>query len=162
MSIVIRMCGVVKESIVDGPGLRYVIFVQGCPHKCKGCHNPESHDFNAGTEVSVDAIFNDILKNPLLSGVTFSGGEPFCQAETLALLAHKVKSIRKHVMVYTGYTIEELAKRQDALKLLQLTDTLVDGRFIEELKDYRLIFRGSNNQRIIQMKDAFNKIHDAS
>lgn len=83
MDTKLRLSGVAKESIVDGPGLRYVIFTQGCPHNCEGCHNPGTHDFGAGEEVSVDTILNEIEKNPLLKGVTFSGGEPFCQPEAL-------------------------------------------------------------------------------
>ena len=82
----IKVSGIIKESIVDGPGIRYTVFVQGCPHHCEGCHNPQTHPFEGGTEKSVEEIFEDIKKNPLLSGVTFSGGEPFCQACELAKL----------------------------------------------------------------------------
>lgn len=146
----IRVCGIAKESIVDGPGLRYVIFAQGCPHRCEGCHNPQSHSFDGGTLMSVKSLFNEIKKNPLLSGVTFSGGEPFCQAEAFCELADMVKSIGKTVMTYTGYTIEELLYRKSHLNLLEKTDILVDGKYIKELRDYQLKFKGSSNQRTIK------------
>ncbi len=152
---VLRISGIEPESIVDGPGFRYVVFVQGCPHGCPGCHNPQTHDFSGGSQADMNSILADIAENPLLSGVTFSGGEPFSQPEALCWLAHQVKTMRKHLMVYSGYTYEELlelGKERPAItELLELTDTLVDGPYLEEERDLTLSFRGSRNQRIIQL-----------
>lgn len=150
----IRVCGIEPESIVDGPGFRYVLFVQGCPHRCPGCHNPESHDFNGGTEMTIDEIFAQIKANPHLRGVTFSGGEPFEQVPALLELGKKIKESGMSLMSYTGYTLEELKKRHDPEtdELLGLLDILVDGRYVESLRNLTLIYRGSENQRVIDMK----------
>ena len=103
----LRIAGTVNDSIVDGPGIRFTIFTQGCPHHCEGCHNPQTHDFNGGEIVEADEIIEKIKKNPLLDGVTFSGGEPFCQAETLADIGKEIKSLGLNVITYTGYTFDE-------------------------------------------------------
>ena len=152
---VIRMCGIEPESIVDGPGFRYVVFVQGCPHRCPGCHNPESHDFDGGYDITVGEVFEQIMANPNLRGVTFSGGEPFEQTEALLELAHLVKGAGLTLMSYTGYTLEELEARHAAAtdELLSLLDILVDGRFVESLRNLTLIYRGSENQRVIDMNN---------
>ena len=151
----LRINGVVAESCVDGPGLRYVIFVQGCPHHCEGCHNPQTHDFHGGNEVSTDKILAEIKSDPLLSGVTFSGGEPFCQAGVLAELAQEIHALGMDVMVYSGWTLEQLkekAKKEEGVKaLLDQTDILVDGPFILAERDLELDFRGSRNQRVIYL-----------
>ena len=151
---IIRMCGVEPESIVDGPGFRYVVFVQGCPHRCPGCHNPESHDFEAGFDMTVDEIWEEIESNPHLGGVTFSGGEPFCQAEGLVELARRVKNKGLSLMSYSGWTYEELrAMGNPAVdEILSLLDLLVDGRYIEAQRNLTLVYRGSENQRVIDMK----------
>lgn len=150
------MAGVVSESIVDGPGIRYTLFVQGCPHKCEGCHNPQTHDFCGGKDDDTDAILEKILENPLLDGVTFSGGEPFCQAKPLADLAKKIKQAGLNVISYSGYTIEYLIKNADEnnayMELLKELDYLIDGPFIISMKSYECKFRGSTNQRIIDVK----------
>lgn len=155
---ILNLSGIVEESIVDGPGFRYVVFVQGCPHRCKGCHNPSTHSFEGGYKMSVEEIVAQIKQNPLLSGVTFSGGEPFCQPEALCELAKAVKEIGKNIFVYSGYTLEqldELSKTRPAIaELLHLADTLVDGQYVEELRDLQLQFRGSSNQRIIDLRQA--------
>lgn len=152
----IRMAGVVSESIVDGPGIRFTLFVQGCPHKCEGCHNPQTHDFSGGKDDDTDAILERILENPLLDGVTFSGGEPFCQAKPLAYLARKIKSSGLDVICYSGYTIEYLIKNANDengyMELLREIDYLIDGPFVLSLKSYEAKFRGSTNQRIIDVK----------
>lgn len=153
------LCGVETESIVDGPGFRYVIFTQGCPHRCKGCHNPQTHPFEGGFEADTDSILSAFTENPLLCGITFSGGEPFCQASALIPLARAVKDMKKSVMSYSGYTLEELVdlseKNADILELLKLCDLLVDGKYIEEQRDLTLRFRGSRNQRVIDLKEYF-------
>lgn len=153
MSKQIKIAGIVKESIVDGPGIRFVVFAQGCPHHCDGCHNPATHDFNGGNLVTVDAIINEMKKNPLLDGITLSGGEPFEQPEAFGELAERSKKLGYHVMAYTGYTYETLLTNKDAqrLRLLDNTDLLVDGKFEVEKKSLMLKFRGSKNQRIIDL-----------
>ncbi|MDO4169444.1 MAG: anaerobic ribonucleoside-triphosphate reductase activating protein [Lachnospiraceae bacterium] len=153
MASKIRVSGIVEESIVDGPGFRYVVFTQGCPHHCKGCHNPQTHPFEGGQWMDVNDIFQAFCENPLLSGITFSGGEPFCQPKPLYELAMKVKKYGKTVMTYSGYTLEELEKMDDiwVKKLLLATDILVDGPYIEEQRDLTLQYRGSANQRVLYL-----------
>lgn len=152
----IRLAGVVRESIVDGPGLRFTVFCQGCPHGCEGCHNPATHDFEGGYDCEISKIIAAVDENPLLDGVTFSGGEPMCQPEAFTVLAEELKKRNLNIMIYTGYTYEELLKlaetRPAVGKLLELTDYLVDGRFILAQRDLTLPFRGSTNQRILDMK----------
>ena len=152
----IRIAGIVRESIVDGDGIRFVVFVQGCPHHCEGCHNPQTHDFEGGSIVSTDKILQEFRKNPLLAGITFSGGEPFCQAQPLAELAEEVVKYGKNVWVYSGYTFEQLFEMSqhdnNILKLLNIADVLIDGRFMLEQKSLLLRFRGSKNQRMIDLK----------
>ena len=151
----IRLSGIVEESIVDGPGLRFVVFVQGCPHHCPGCHNPQTHSFTDGYLDEIDHIFAQYQENPLLSGITFSGGEPFCQPEPLAELGRRVHVAGGHVITYTGYVYEDLlqmAENTPAIRdLLAVTDQLIDGPYIEALRDLTLPFRGSSNQRIITL-----------
>lgn len=164
---ILNLAGIMGESIVDGPGIRFAIFCQGCPHHCKGCHNPETHPFEGGTPVRIDRILQQIDKDPILRGVTFSGGEPMCQALAFAELARGVKERGLDIVVFTGYRYEELvsfcagqAKNDDKLKLLdpaavselmELTDILIDGPFILEERDLSLSFRGSRNQRVIDL-----------
>lgn len=149
----IRLAGIVKESITDGPGIRFTIFSQGCPHKCKGCHNEETWDINGGQYIENIALLNEIGKNPLISGVTFSGGEPICQAKAFAHLAINLKKENINIALFTGYEYEELIEMADVdiNILLQNTDLLIDGKYIEEKRDISLKFRGSSNQRIIDM-----------
>lgn len=151
----IKVAGIVNESIVDGPGIRMVVFAQGCKHKCKGCHNPNTHTFDGGEFVGVDKIISDIKKNPLLDGITLSGGDPFEQAEVFAELAKEVKKIGMNVITYTGYTYEQLvgysSERKGYKELLENTDMLVDGPFLMEEKSLLLKFRGSKNQRVIDV-----------
>ena len=150
----IRVCGIEKESIVDGPGFRYVLFVQGCPHRCPGCHNPESHDFNGGVEMTTGEVFSQIMENRHLQGVTFSGGEPFEQVPALLELGKMIKAAGLSLMSYSGYTLEQLKGRNDpdTDELLGMLDILVDGRYVEALRNLTLIYRGSENQRVIDMK----------
>ncbi|RKJ39468.1 anaerobic ribonucleoside-triphosphate reductase activating protein [Acutalibacter sp. 1XD8-33] len=149
----LNIAGIVEESIVDGPGIRYVVFTQGCPHHCPGCHNPETHSFSGGHFISVEDIFTQFQQDALLKGITFSGGEPFCQPEPLVELAKLVHGMGKDVAVFTGYTYEELIKMEDpAIRvLLDETDLLIDGPYLEDLRNLELRFRGSENQRLIDM-----------
>lgn len=152
----IRIAGTVQDSIVDGPGLRYVVFVQGCPHCCTGCHNPQTHDFSGGRLTDTDALFDECVENPLTMGVTFSGGEPFSQAEALYELGTRLKQRGYNLMCYSGWTFEELLKKAETDefvgKLLGILDTLVDGRFELSRRSLTLKFRGSTNQRILDVK----------
>lgn len=119
--MLIRIAGTVSESIVDGPGIRYTIFTQGCPHHCEGCHNPETHDFSGGRLADTDKIYNHIAENPLLKGVTFSGGEPFCQPAPLYDLAKRIKENTKlDIMAYTGFTFEQLIENQRRTRMLKI------------------------------------------
>ncbi len=157
----IRIAGVVKESTVDGPGFRYVIFTQGCPHHCEGCHNPETHDMNGGKLESITTLVDDIKKNPLLKGITLSGGEPFMQAKKLVKLLSLLDLNRYTVMTYTGFKYEYLLKNADEnngfLELLKLTDVLIDGKFELALKSEKAKFRGSTNQRAIDVKNSLKE-----
>lgn len=151
----IQLAGVVRESIVDGPGIRLTVFTQGCPHHCKGCHNPQTHDFNGGYTSDTNNILKAIKENPMLQGVTFSGGEPFMQCPPLTELAKECHKLGLNVMVYTGYTFEQLIngfeKNPQWRELLENTDILVDGPFIMEQRSLTLHFRGSKNQRILDV-----------
>ncbi|HYE84531.1 MAG TPA: anaerobic ribonucleoside-triphosphate reductase activating protein [Clostridia bacterium] len=155
----LRVAGIVKESVVDGPGFRYVIFAQGCNHHCKGCHNPDTHALDGGYVVDTDSIIEDIKQNRYIDGVTFSGGEPFLQADTFVHIAEKLKETGTNIICYTGYTFEELIEEKDEnrMKLLALVDMLVDGPYIEELKDLSLTYRGSRNQRLIDVKSSMKE-----
>lgn len=148
----IRIAGVVDDSVVDGEGIRMTIFGQGCPHRCPECHNPESWDVLGGYVTTTDAIMEQYLANPLLDGITFSGGEPFLQAEAFVELADRVHEAGGNVWCYTGYTLpmlmEHLLFHGQCGALLNTVDVLVDGRFEAEQKDLTLLFRGSSNQHI--------------
>ncbi len=147
----LRVAGVIEESIVDGPGLRFVLFLQGCPIHCPGCQNPQTWDPDGGTPVAADKVLARILADPLIHGVTFSGGEPFEQAEALLPLACALKERGYDLLAFTGYTLEALLKRPSCRALLEKLDLLVDGPFLEAEKSLDLRFRGSRNQRIINM-----------
>lgn len=155
----IRLAGITKESIVDGPGLRLVVFTQGCPHHCAGCHNPDTHDVNGGYATDVDELFRYIegmvIHNKLLKGVTFSGGEPFLQSRQLTVLAKQLKQLGISIVTYSGFTFEQLAAmavtRKSIGGLLKQTDILIDGLYQAKERDLGLAFRGSRNQRLIDM-----------
>ena len=149
----IRIAGTVNDSIVDGPGYRYTIFTQGCPHHCPGCHNPQSHDFEGGRVTDTDTILRQVRENPLLDGITLSGGEPFCQPEACRALAEAAHDLGMSVWCYTGYTLEALLKEQnpDRMRLLALVDVLVDGPYIAHERSLDLLYCGSRNQRLIDM-----------
>ena len=147
----LKVYNIVHDSIVDGTGLRTVIFFAGCPHKCKGCHNPTMWDIDNGFDMTTDEIITELATNPLSQGVTFSGGEPLLQAESLLLLVHKLKASDTNLWCYTGYTIEEIISENDKNKIdiVNLCDVIVDGRFEEDKRDLSLTFKGSSNQRIL-------------
>ena len=149
----LRLAGWVRESIVDGPGIRYTIFTQGCPHRCPGCQNPHTWPAEGGQEIEISCLLSEIRHDELLRGVTLSGGEPFLQAAPLAILAKDVRALGLDVWVYSGYTWEEIlaADNPSWNALLRTTNVLVDGRFVLELNSYGLRFRGSANQRLIDV-----------
>jgi len=153
-----RLSGITNESIVDGPGIRIVVFVQGCNFACPHCHNPESWDLNGGQEFSVPQVMRLIKKGSsrkksTIQGITFSGGEPFLQAYELSQIAEQVKGFGWDVVTYTGYVYGDLLNNQDegVQALLSLTDYLIDGLYIHELRDLNLKFRGSSNQRFLKL-----------
>ncbi|MEG1179396.1 MAG: anaerobic ribonucleoside-triphosphate reductase activating protein [Oscillospiraceae bacterium] len=152
----LRLAGVIRESIVDGPGWRLVVFAQGCPHHCEGCQNPQTHDFTGGYDSTVQNILDAVKANKLLAGITLSGGEPFAQAKAMSKLAHEIHKIGLNVMAYSGWTFEQLfngANNQNYwLDLLNEVDFLVDGKFDIDKKSLSVKFRGSSNQRIIDVK----------
>lgn len=151
----IRLYGIIRESIVDGPGLRFVVFVQGCPHGCPGCHNPESHDPAGGFLTDTEKIWKNFRMNPSIKGITFSGGEPFLWGRELAEVGRAVRAAGLDVMTYSGYTYEKLLKMAEedegVASLLEVTNFLVDGPFIEAERDLTLKYRGSRNQRILDI-----------
>lgn len=153
----IRISGIVNDSIVDGPGVRLTIFAQGCKHNCLGCHNPDTHSFTGGTLITRDEIVERIKENPLLCGVTFSGGDPFEQADKFAELGIAIKELKLglNIITYTGYKHEAIlqSKKEGWKELLDVTDILIDGPFELDKRSLECRFRGSTNQRVIDVKD---------
>lgn len=152
-----RIAGNIDESIVDGVGIRYVIFLQGCTIGCKGCQNEKTQDVNGGIEVRVEDVFNDINSHHLIDGVTFSGGEPFLQVQECIKLANLIRKERPELNIwsYSGYTFENLIKDPKNIEFLKLIDVLVDGPFMLNKKTLSIPFRGSSNQRLIDTKKTF-------
>lgn len=149
-----RIANSISDSIVDGPGLRFTVFTQGCPHHCPGCHNPNTHHPHGGQDVTVEELAKKLAANPLIDGLTLSGGDPFVQGEDCAALAQIAHRMGLNVWTYTGYTYEELLAmgQPGHLALLDETDVLVDGPFVLSLKSHTVKFRGSSNQRLIDVK----------
>lgn len=144
------------DSIVDGPGIRAVIWTQGCSHNCKGCHNPETHDFKGGFLKDINELNKEIDDLSLIDGITFSGGDPFFQIKECLEIAKHAKKKKLNIWAYSGFTFEQLLKmsliNKDLKEFLNLIDVLVDGKFVLEKRSLELNFRGSTNQRIINMK----------
>lgn len=149
-----RIANTVNDSIVDGCGLRFTVFTQGCPHHCPDCHNPDTHNPAGGRETTLEELIEALEKNPLIDGLTLSGGEPFAQAADCAILARAAHERGLTVWTYTGYLFETLRDRGNEhwTALLKETDVLVDGLFIAAEKSYDLLFRGSRNQRVLDVK----------
>lgn len=156
MKKTVRLAGIAYESLVNGPGMRRVFFAQGCKHNCNGCFNPETHNFDGGEIMDMDELIKDVLDNPLLKGVTFSGGDPIEQAHSFSYMANIFKSSNLNIWCYTGYKFEDLIKKMELDKsikdLLNNIDVLVDGKFEINNKKEGLKFKGSSNQRIIDVK----------
>ena len=161
MNKTVRLAGIAYESLVNGPGMRRVFFAQGCKHKCEGCFNPETHSFEGGKIMDMDKLINDVLDNPMLKGVTFSGGDPIEQAHSFSYMAKAFKNSNLDIWCYTGYTFEELLeamKVDTSIKeLLNNIDVLVDGKFEINNKKEGLKYKGSSNQRIIDVKESLKK-----
>ena len=153
------VAGVVQDSIVDGPGFRFVVFAQGCELRCEGCHNPATWDRGGGTETPVDDLISEMLGNPLTDGLTLSGGEPFLQAAECVRLAMAAREGGLNVWAYSGFVFEELLRLAEAEppvgELLRLVDVLVDGPFVLAERTLSLKWRGSRNQRVIDVRESF-------
>ena len=148
----ISVLSIVHDTMVDGPGFRTSIYCAGCPNHCPECHNPQSWDINNGTMTSTEDIVKEIMSDPF-ANVTFSGGDPMFQAEGFAELAREIRrQSDKTIWCFTGYKYEYLLKNPQQVELLKLIDVLVDGPFIKALRDKDLFFRGSSNQRIINVR----------
>lgn len=152
----IRVAGIENDSITDGPGLRFSLFVQGCPRTCSGCHNPEAIPLEGGQEYTVENLIGLIRRNPLLTGVTFSGGEPLLQAAALVPLATLIREEGLDLAIYTGFTWEEILRQNnpDVLALISFADILIDGPFLMQKRNLALRFRGSENQRILNVSQS--------
>ena len=155
----IRIAGVTNDSIVDGPGFRLAVFTQGCPHHCPGCHNPETHDPQGGRDADTAEIIAAMNKNPLLAGVTLTGGEPMMQPQACLDIARAAHAAGKNVWCYTGFTFEALWQEADPdrLALLHETDVLVDGPFLLAQRSLDVRFRGSRNQRLIDVQKSLSQ-----
>jgi anaerobic ribonucleoside-triphosphate reductase activating protein len=153
--MLLKIAGYIKESVVDGPGIRFVVFFQGCPHLCPGCHNPETHDMAGGRDTDTEEVLQRMRESRLIRGLTLSGGEPFLQAEAALILARAARASRLNVVAYSGYQFEELLERGKSepavAQLLEEIDMLVDGPYMETRRDISLAFRGSCNQRLVDV-----------
>jgi anaerobic ribonucleoside-triphosphate reductase activating protein len=152
----LRLAGILLESVVDGPGVRFVVFAQGCIHNCQGCHNKATWDLHGGEVTTVKEVIKKIKKrSKYIRGLTLSGGEPFLQAEEMAQLAWAARKLDLDIVTYTGYVYEELLRLElpGSKELLEATDILVDGPFIVAQKDISLQYRGSSNQRIFDLSN---------
>ena len=166
----LNISGVIFDSIVDGPGMRVTVFTQGCSHNCKGCHNPQTHCFKE--DICFDRhkqedFFKDVESDPLITGLTISGGDPFDNDLTelnIFLSRYRIRFPKHNIWLYTGYTIEQLYSMAEDIReiksILAQVNVLVDGEYIEELKDLSLPFRGSQNQRIIKLQNGYIKSID--
>ena len=150
----LMLAGVIQNSIVDGPGIRMTVFTQGCPHHCPGCHNPQTHPFEGGEPTTVEQLIERLQGDPLVRGITLSGGEPFCQAAPLARFAQYCRQHGLETAAYSGYTFEELLDgTPEQRELLNNIDVLIDGPFLLAERSLDLRFRGSKNQRVLKVAE---------
>ena len=147
-----RVNAIVDDSIVDGPGLRLAVFAQGCKRNCPGCHNPQTHDYNGGYEISAIEIMGIARRNPLLRGITVTGGEPLDQMEGVLDLVYQAKEHGLDVWVYTGYSWDEVLAMPGGIRLLHFVDVIVTEPFVEDMKSLGLKWRGSTNQHVIDVQ----------
>lgn len=149
-----KVAGIVPESVVDGPGIRMAVFFQGCLHNCLGCHNPTTHDLSKGSSMLTENVIYQYKKNPLLDGITLTGGDPIYQPKAALEISREIKKLGGSVWLYTGFTIEELVRKNDIVReLLSTVDCIVDGPFEIDKRDLTLEWRGSSNQRILTRED---------
>lgn len=160
--MLLNVSGMVSESIVDGPGLRFTVFTQGCLHHCRGCHNPQTWSFRPQCHWETTDLVALIKQNPLLDGLTLSGGDPFEQVAACCELALSVKALGLNVVTYTGYTIETLLADPEKRPLVLASDWIIDGRFEQTLKTLTQPFVGSSNQRVIHVADYMLSLHRKS
>lgn len=153
---IIHVQDITYSSAVDGTGFRDVLFVNYCPHRCEGCHNQQTWDVENGKDMTVTEVFECLTKSSI-TNVTFSGGEPFCQPKALKNLAEMIKNAGKTIWVYSGYTYEQIVADEDKKALLMLCDVLVDGRYVKEEAKLNMRFKGSENQRIIDVKKSIEQ-----
>lgn len=164
----IDVASIIKESTIDGEGIRYVVFTQGCKHNCKGCQNPSTHNFGCGKMISASEIYDDMIKNPLIDGLTLSGGDPFFQAKQCCELAKLCKNNGYDIWAYTGFNFEDFLNfrnnikcnvmiTSDMIELLRYIDVVVDGRFILEERTLESKFKGSSNQKIVDVKKSLKE-----
>lgn len=157
-SRILRIAGIVKESYTDGPGIRCTVFTQGCRHNCFKCHNPETHDFNNGFLLDNQALLGYLKSNTLLSGVTFSGGDPMYQPKACEELARLIKDeTNLNIWCYSGFTFEQILENKSMVNFLRYIDILVDGPYIDSQRQLSLRFRGSTNQRIVDVQRSLNE-----
>lgn len=150
--ITFRILSIMEDTMVDGPGLRTSIYCAGCEHRCEGCHNPQSWDMDGGRRATIDEIMSVIVADPF-ANVTFTGGDPMFQPEAFTALAREIRRrTSKNIWCYTGFTFETLLQDPIRRRLLEQVDVLVDGPFVKSLRDESLRFRGSSNQRIIDVQ----------
>ncbi len=158
----VRLAGIIQESVVDGPGIRIAIFMQGCLHNCLNCHNPKTWDLNGGKEYDLDYIDDIIKNNPYTDGITITGGDPFYQLDALNEILKLINDKYKlNTIVYTGFAYEELlemiSEHKVVLDILKKIDILIDGKFDYERRDLSLLYRGSSNQRVIDVKKSLRE-----
>lgn len=158
----VKIAGAKKHSSVNGPGVRYVLFMQGCSHHCPGCQNPETHDISEGVEMEVEEVVSDILATRYLDGLTLSGGDPLFQPEASFEIARRVKESGLDIWMYTGWTFEQIMDGkagQKAKEVLSFINVLVDGPYVEALRSEDVIWRGSTNQHLVDVKKSLEHGH---
>lgn len=157
----LSILNVIHDTTVDGPGFRTAIYAAGCTHRCPGCHNPQSWDIENGTPHTIDQLL-EIIKEDEFANVTFTGGDPLFQVEGFTQLAQRIKAeTNKNIWCYTGFLYEDILKSDRLSQILPFIDVLVDGKYIEALRSEDLRFRGSNNQRIINVRAFLNERQDS-
>lgn len=148
---------IIEDTVVDGPGFRTTVYASGCRHRCPGCHNPESWDMAHGQEMGIGELASRLLSDPF-SNITFSGGDPLEQVDAFTELARLIRAeSKKNIWCYTGYRFEEVCRSRKLSQILPYIDVLVDGRYNQQLRDTSLLFRGSSNQRLVDVAASFEK-----
>lgn len=158
--LTVRIAGSKPHSAVNGPGVRYVLFMQGCHHHCPGCQNPETHDLLGGTEFTIEEVLAEIRSTRYLDGVTLSGGDPFAQPEACYELAKAIREAGLNLWVYSGWTFAQIIEGKagdKAKEILPYIDVLVDGPYVESLRSEEVIWRGSSNQMLVDVQESLRQ-----